>query len=65
MGLARTKVCIGGDPNQPIFSMTCARHLTRVRDRLGFFVRNHAHEVPEWDARDRGQFFGQFGAGKP
>jgi hypothetical protein len=41
--------------------MTCNRHLDRVRDRLGFFVRNHFTEVPAWDARDRRQFFGQFG----
>jgi hypothetical protein len=65
MGLARTKVYIGGDPNQPIFSMTCARHLTRVRDRLGFFVQNHAHEVPEWDNGDRDQFFAQVGPVNP
>src|SRR5262249_27462879 len=62
MGWARTQVCIGGDPNQPIFSMTCARHLSRVRDRLSFFVQNHAREVPEWDPHDRGQFFAQFDA---
>jgi hypothetical protein len=61
MGFARTKVCIAGDPKQPIFSMTCSRHLERVRDRLGFFVRNHAADVPEWDERDREQFFHQFG----
>ncbi len=46
MGLMKTKVCIAGDPKQPIFSMTCSRHLNRVRDRLGFFVRNHPNEVP-------------------
>jgi hypothetical protein len=57
MGFIRTKVCIAGDPLQPIFSMTCSRHLTRVRERLGFFVRNHATEVPIWDAQDRQQFF--------
>jgi hypothetical protein len=61
MGFAKTKVCIAGDPRQPIFSMTCSRHLTRVRDRLAFFIRNHAHEVPVWDPGDRLQFFGQLG----
>jgi hypothetical protein len=64
MGLYRTKVCIAGDPKQPIFSMTCSRHLSRVRDRLGFFVRNHANEVPIWDARDREHFFKQLGTAR-
>jgi hypothetical protein len=61
MGFIRTKVCIAGDPLQPIFSMTCSRHLARVRERLGFFVRNHATEVPVWDAQDRQQFFSNAG----
>jgi hypothetical protein len=61
MGFMKTKVCIAGDPKQPIFAMTCSRHLKRVRDRLGFFVRNHSNEVPVWDARDRDQFFRQLG----
>jgi hypothetical protein len=59
MGLTRTKVCIAGDPKQPIFSMTCSRHLSRVRDRLGFYVRNHANEVPVWDSQDRDRFCAQ------
>lgn len=64
MGLTKTKICIAGDPKQPIFSMTCSRHLTKVRDRLGFFVRNHPNEVPVWDTRDRDQFFRQLGSGQ-
>jgi hypothetical protein len=62
MGLTRTKVCIAGDPRQPIFSMTCSRQLSRVRDRLSFFVRNHAYEVPVWDSQDRDRFFWQLGS---
>jgi hypothetical protein len=61
MGLTRTKVCIAGDPRQPIFSMTCRRHLGRVRDRLNFFLKNHANEVPVWDANDRDRFFSRLG----
>jgi hypothetical protein len=57
MGLMKTKVCIAGDPSQPIFSMTCRRHLSRVRERLSFFVRNHANDVPVWEPRDREQFY--------
>jgi hypothetical protein len=59
MGLTRTKVCIADDPKQPIFSMTCSRHLSRVRERLSFFVQNHANEVPVWDAQDRARFLQQ------
>jgi hypothetical protein len=61
MGLARTKVCIAGDPKQPIFSMTCTRHLNRVRERLSVFVQNHANEVPVWDSQDRDHFCRQLG----
>jgi hypothetical protein len=64
MGLTKTKVCIAGDPKQPIFSMTCSRHLNKVRERLGFFVRNHPNEVPIWDSRDRDRFFSQFANGQ-
>jgi hypothetical protein len=62
MGFHKTKVCIDDDASQPIFSVTSAQQLGRVRQRLGVLVDNYDHMLPAWETRDRSQFFDQIGA---
>jgi hypothetical protein len=57
MGFTRTRVCIDGKDSQPVFSATCRRQLTRVRERLGVLVDTYDHMLPVWVPHDRRHFF--------